>query len=99
VAQKMVLPLWSHRVATRLLSPTDEHLKLVERLLERITSMKNAGLMGQAVVCTSLLRRMLPLKVRAFPMWDYIRISHLGGRLHSSEPQRGLNALVVRRIV
>jgi hypothetical protein len=39
---------------------------------------ENAGLMGQTVVRTSLLRHVLPLKVRAFPMWDYIRISHSG---------------------
>ena len=52
---------------------TDERLKLAERLLEQITSLKNAGLTGQAVVCTSLLHCVLRLKVRAFPMWDYIR--------------------------
>jgi hypothetical protein len=67
----VALPSWKG-------SPMDERLKLVERLLERITFVKNAGLMGQTVVRTSLLRHVLPLKVRAFPMWDYIRISHSG---------------------
>jgi hypothetical protein len=62
----VALPSWKG-------GPTDERLKLVERLLERITFVKNAGLMGQAVVRTSLLRCVLSLKVRAFPKWDYIR--------------------------
>ena len=43
----------------------------VPNLLDAIKDLKDCGLMGMRVICTSIGRRVLPLKMRLHPQWEF----------------------------